>query len=203
MPSILDVIKIDDFIDITDPETIQILKAGKFYNLDSLRDLLFNYSQKDQLSKYIAYDEARKARDTAKKSFDKAEQKLQEKMKLYADQQSGPNADPDFDPVKAIEDEKEELDDAIKEFEDAEKELEKQMKLSASVRKENGDYEAEKAFESVKKLSADEKKKIGKELLAIIDKETKILVHNKNKIHLMIMFGSKLSSVVFQNMVSG
>lgn len=37
----------------------------------------------------------------------------------------------------------------------------------------------------------------------IIDKETKILVHNKNKIHLMIMFGSKLSSVVFQNMVSG
>lgn len=39
----------------------------------------------------------------------------------------------------------------------------------------------------------------------IIDKETEILVHNKNKILLMIMFGSKLSSVgvVFQNMVSG
>lgn len=37
----------------------------------------------------------------------------------------------------------------------------------------------------------------------IIDKETKILVHSKNKIHLMIMFGSKLSSVVFRNMVSG
>ena len=37
----------------------------------------------------------------------------------------------------------------------------------------------------------------------IIDKETKILVHNKNKIHLMIMSGSELSSVVFQNMVSG